>query len=231
MRRIKMTRTRTQKSNIISESHDYDVIVETREIFLHGHCGESDTDPGVDYRSANQFLKNVKILEHFSPDPIIVHQYSPGGDWNAGMLMYDTIQNSKCSFLFVCHGHAASMGSIVPQAVYDKGYRVTMPNCDWLIHDGPIDAEGMTVKQFNSFHGYIDHIRQDMMEIYTNVCLASGEKFQKMKKGAVKNFLKRKLQAQEDWWLTAQDAVDYGFVDGMLGAEGYESIQEIIKAL
>ena len=56
------TRTRHQKSDIIYESHEHGVIVETREIFLHSHFGESE-DPGIEYRSANRFLKNVRILE------------------------------------------------------------------------------------------------------------------------------------------------------------------------
>lgn len=225
------TRTRHQKSNIIYESHEHGVIVETREIFLHSHFGESEEDPGIEYRSANRFLKNVRILEHFSNNPIIVHQHSPGGDWNAGMVMYDVIKNSSCSFVFVCHGIAASMGSIVPQAAHDHGYRIVMPNCDWLIHDGSIDTGDMTIRQFNSYHGYIDAMRRHMLEIYTDSCAATGSEFHDMKRNAVKNFIRRKLQAKEDWWFNAEEAVTYGFADGVFGSEGYENIQTIVESL
>lgn len=221
-----MTRakSRNHKSHIISESHEHGIILETREIFLHGHFTESDEDPGVEYRSANRFLKNVKILESESSDTIIVHQHSPGGDWNSGMVMYDIVKNSSCPFVFVCHGLAASMGSIVPQAAHEKGYRITMPNCDWLIHDGSIDTGDMTMRQFNSYHGYMDAMRKHMLEIYSEVCSASGPKFKDMKHGSVKNFIRRKLQSKEDWWLTATEAVEHGFADGIYGSSGYESI-------
>ena len=225
------TKTRYQKSNIISESHEHGVIVETREIFLHGHFCEGEDDPGVEYRSANKFLKNVKILEHFSDNPIVVHQHSPGGDWNAGMLMYDAMHHSRCKFIVICHGLAASMGSIVPQAAFGNGCRVTMPNCDWLIHDGSVDTGDMTIRQFNSYHGYIDHMRQSMLEIYATACVASGPHFEKMKKGSVKNFLRRRLQSKEDWWLTSEEAVTYGFVDGVFGTKGYDNLQTIIDTL
>jgi len=99
-----------------------------------------------------------------------------------------------------------------------------MPNCDWLIHDGSVDTGDMTIRQFNSFHGYMDSIRKHMLEIYSEVCSASGPKFKNMKHGSVKNFIRRRLQSKEDWWLTATEAVEYGFVDGIYGSPGYESI-------
>jgi len=217
------TRNRHQKSNIISEAHEHGIIIETRSIFLHGHFSESE-DPGVEYRSANRFLKNVKILESFSDEPIVVHQHSPGGDWDAGMVMYDAVKNSSCPFVFVCHGVAASMGSIVPQAAQDKGYRIVMPNCDWLIHDGSVDTGDMTLRQFNSYHCYIENMRKRMLDIYCEVCSASGERFKSMKKASVKNFIRRKLQSKEDWWLTSAEAIEFGFADGLYGSKGYESI-------
>ena len=51
--------TSLQSTYPISEAHDNDIIVSSREIFLHGHI-EDGEDGGIDSRVSNQFLKNLK---------------------------------------------------------------------------------------------------------------------------------------------------------------------------
>ena len=53
----------------ISEAHENDIIVSTREIFLHG-CLDDEEDSGIDCRVSNTFLKNLKILESINNKPI-----------------------------------------------------------------------------------------------------------------------------------------------------------------
>ena len=48
-------------ASIVSEAHEYDVITAKREIFLHSYYDGED-DAGIEYRVANRFLKNLKIL-------------------------------------------------------------------------------------------------------------------------------------------------------------------------
>jgi ATP-dependent Clp protease protease subunit len=218
-----------QSISPISEAHDHDIIVSTREIFLHGY-GDDEEDAGVDYRSSNRFLKNLKILESINNKPITIHQYSIGGEWESGMMIYDAIQQSAASFIFICHGIAASMGSIVPQAVHNKGVRLTMPNCYWLIHEGEQAMSG-TVKQFQSYYEFSRLSKFQMYDIYTEVCHESSTHFKNMTKSKVRNFIKRKLESKEDWWLVAEDAIKYGFVDGILGSEKYKSIGQIRRDL
>ena len=215
-----------QSISPISEAHDNDIIVSTREIFLYG-CADDEEETGViDYKASNRFLKNLKILESINHEPIILHQYSIGGEWESGMMIYDAIQQSAASFVFVCHGIAASMGSIVPQAVYTKGVRLTMPNCYWLIHEGQEEMSG-TVKQFQSYYEFSKLSKFHMYDLYAQVCHESGEYFQHMTKSKTKNFLRRKLESKEDWWMTAAEAVEYGFVDGMVGSDKYPSIDKV----
>ena len=52
-----------------------------------------------------------------------------------------------------------------------------------------------------------------------------------MSMSKIKSFLRRKLESKEDWWLTAEEAVLYGFVDGIVGAEKYKSMTAIKKHL
>ena len=213
----------------ISEAHDNDIIVASREIFLHGEIVEGE-DTGINSRISNRFLKNLQILENINNTPIIIHQYSIGGEWESGMMLYDIIKQSSTPFVFVCHGLAASMGSLIPQAVYKKGIRLTMPNCYWLIHEGEQSMSG-TVKQVQSYFEFSKLHKSHMYNIYSSVCFETGERFKDMSKAKTKAFIRRKLESKEDWWLTAEEAVTHGFVDGVVGAKKYPSISGIRKKL
>ena len=89
-----------QSTSPISEAHENDIIVSTREIFLHSSVDDEE-DNGIDYRSANRFLKNLKILESINSKPITIHQYSIGGEWESGMMIYDAIRQSPSKFIFI----------------------------------------------------------------------------------------------------------------------------------
>ena len=208
----------------ISEAHEYDIITSKREIFLHSHY-DSEEEAGVDYRVANRFLKNLRILESINNDPIVVHQHSVGGDWECGMLIYDSLAATTCPIIFICHGIAASMGSIIPQSIYKKGLRLTMPNCCWLIHEGYEETSG-TVKQFNSYHEFSKSTMNQLYNIYCDRCQNSGDFFKEMTERQCKSYLRRKLKAKEDWWFTADEALSYGFVDGIFGSTKYNTIEQ-----
>ena len=162
------TKKSTPDKSIVSEAHEYDVIVATREIFLHSYY-DGEEDAGIEYRVANKFLKNLKVLESISSEPIIVHQHSVGGEWDCGMVIYDGLVATSCPIVFICHGVAASMGSMIPQAVYKKGLRLTMPNCCWLVHEGYEETSG-TVKQFNSYHEFSKSTMVQLYDIYCDRC-------------------------------------------------------------
>lgn len=211
--------------------HDYNVLIDTREIFLHGDIGEIE-DTGVNHIMANTLIKNIRLLETHNMSPIVIHQHSIGGDWNSGMAIFDAIANCKCRILFVCHGEASSMGSIIPQACVEHGdaYRVMMPDCDMLIHEGYTTVAG-THKQAQSYADVGKRIRERMMSIYANACINS--KFFKDKKydeRKIVRFLQDKMDAKEDWWMTSREAVNFGFSDAVMGDAGYETIDSILKS-
>lgn len=200
----------------ISNVHEFDISVSSREIFLF----EDEINPTV----ASRFIKNLKILES-KKDPIIIHQFTNGGDTDSGMAMYDSIRSSPCNFIFLCYGIAASMGSIIPQSVHGKGYRVTMPNCNWLIHEGYISIEN-NKRAVKAYIKSSSVFTEKMYEIYTDVC-KNSEFFNLDTKAKVKSYIKRKLSYEEDWWLTPEQAVYYGFSDGILGNKDFETIEKI----
>ena len=66
-----------------------------------------------------------------------------------------------------------------------------------------------------------------LYDIYCDRCFNSGGFFKGMTKKQCKAYLKRKLKSKEDWWFTAEEAVSYGFADGVFGSEKYQTIDKI----
>jgi len=211
-------------SSSVDELHHASLMVDSREIFMHAHIGEDADDNGVDYRMAVKFVKNIRFLEHLNDKPIIIHQHSVGGDWNAGMVMYDAIKACELYVIFITHGIAASMGSVIPQSA---DLRLTMPNCDWLVHEGSTDINPwLTYKQSKSWRRWEDRISEVMLDIYSDRCFDSP-KFQGKTKVNIRRAIKRHLDKKEDWWLSGKEAVEYGFVDGIYGSDKYKNMSTL----
>ena len=206
----------------LSNWHDYGVLSSEREIFL----SPSDDD-GLSSKDAVTFIKNLVMLESLSSDPVVIHQYNVGGDQSAGFAIYDAIITSKCKFLFICYGSASSMGSIIPQAIFGKGIRATHVNCEWVIHEGACELSG-TTKQFISNAEALKRSKNAMYDIYTKCC-KKGEAFKGKKPEEIKSILKRRLNVKEDWILSGEQAVEYGFADVLI--RGKNSIETLLKKI
>lgn len=221
---------RNQKHDIIEEIHNYNICLDTREIFIYGEPGNENEDSGVEYRMSNRFLKNIRLLEASGDSPIMIHQHNIGGEWADGIMMYDSIVSCNCYIIFIMHATACSMGSIIPQAA---DVRIIMPNCTFMIHDGytGIDSS-LTYKQSRSWTNMETKTRDIMLDIYANVCV-NGHYFQKEQADTkeIIQYIKNKMDQKEDWWLFAREAVAHGFADAVLGDEGYETIDNIRESI
>ncbi|MBC8416701.1 ATP-dependent Clp protease proteolytic subunit [bacterium] len=214
-----------------NKPEDYDIIsdgllVDSREIFLQP---ASEYTSELDGRTAETFLRKLRLLESRGNSPIVLHISCIGGDYHAGMAIYDAIQYSTCKFVAITYGIAASMGSIIPQAVYPNGKRITMPNCDWMIHEGYTGTEG-TNKHVIASANWDKVLLDKMFDLYSGPCLETGKFFEGRDEAYVKRYLKKKLDSKEDWWLSAEDSVYYGFCDMIVGEEGIETVSDIIKS-
>ena len=214
---------RAQVYSALSNWHDYGLLTQSREIFLGGG------DDGLESKDACTFIKNLTMLESIGKDPIIIHQYSEGGCQNAGFAIYDAIKASPCKFLFMCYGYAASMGSIIPQAVFGKGLRVTHPNCEWIIHEGSCEFDG-TTKQFLSSAEALKRTKNLMYDIYAKAC-RRGSYFRGKQADEIKNILKRRLNSKEDWTLYGAEAVKYGFADVLFGKGKNGSMEHLLNRI
>lgn len=202
-------------NDILQDMHNYCASLNSREIFLHNYfSGTEDNNPGVDYRMSSIFLKNLRILENRSHDPIKIHMHSIGGSWSDGIAIFDAIQMSPCYITIIVYGQAESMSSIILQAADE---RLMTQNSYFMLHYGSSEASGdyLNVQNWIKFE---QTIANTMLDIYTERCLKAQffkDKYTKPDHKKIKSFLSKKLQ-DGDWYLNSKDAVYYGFADNII---------------
>lgn len=209
---------------LISDIHSYNVNHHTREIYLHGLGGATDEEPGVEYRMATTFVKNLHILAQQNQKNILVHMHTIGGNWNDGMAMFHAIRLAKSTVTFLSYAQASSMSGILFQAA-DK--RVLMPECEMMIHHGSIALHdnSMAVKSAVDMN---EKYCKRMLTIFARRAI-HGPYFRDREFSLEKcmNFIDRKIKDKSDWYMDAEEAVAYGFADGILGEKGFETLGKI----
>lgn len=95
----------------------------------------------INTETADQFVSQYLYLEQESNDPITIYINSPGGEVNAGLVIYDTIQGSTLPINMICTGMAASMAAII-FAGGQKGRRYILPHSKVMIHE-PLLSNGV----------------------------------------------------------------------------------------
>lgn len=212
-----------ENDNDICNIHNYHIDIKNREIFLHSYF-DSQEEIGVEYRSAVCFEKNIRYLNSISIEPILVHMHLPGGIWSDGMGMYDTIKLSKSKIIIVAYGSVESASSVILQAA---DTRVLMPNTNVLIHYGSISMDNEH-KAALSWVQWSEKESEKMIDIFADKYLLSDvAQAKNLKKIAAKKHIISQLANKCDWILTAQEAVDYNFADGVLGSKKFPNIDEL----
>lgn len=195
------------------------------EIYLHSDDSDP-TDNGIDFRTASRFAKNIHKAEKSNDDQLIVHFSSIGGEWADGMSIYDNILHSSFSVIMIGHGCLCSMGTIILQAA---SKRYLMPHCDLMVHFGDLTLSGHQVS-VESGSKYYTKIKNNMIDIYTDRCI-NGPFFKEREysRNRVKAYIKRKLESNVDWYMTPEEAVDFGFADKVLTKTEYLNVRKITK--
>lgn len=213
--------------NVLSTIHDYNVDIENREIYLHSYISSDSEEAGVDYRSAILFEKNLRYLNSISLDPIIVHMHLPGGDWQDCLGIYDNIKASKSKIIIVAFAKVESSSSVLLQAA---NLRILSQNTNFLIHYGSITLDNEHKAALSTVQ-WSEKESDKMIDIFTERCMSSRLcKEKNWKKMMVRKHIVSQLATKRDWILTAEEAVDYGFADGILGTKKYPNIDHIKNA-
>jgi len=228
-------RTISQRSEMLYDVHTFGILMDTRELFISpgSSLEHGEDDAMISWQTAHQFMRNLQVLNSQGTDPILVHIMSCGGDWNYGMAIYDAIKNScedenLSNIVTLSYAHARSMSSIIPQAA---SWRVIMPSADFLIHFGSWSFAGNQTSAMAEaqWSARMDDI---MVDIYAERC-KEGHIFKRdsMDKQAIKKWLDTNMRMKQEFYMTAREAVDRGFMDAILGDEDSESIGKLREDL
>jgi ATP-dependent Clp protease protease subunit len=182
-----------EKSNYGERAYDiYSRLLRERIIFLGGAIMDD---------VANSVIAQLLFLDHEDPKKDIkLYINSPGGSVTAGLAIYDTMQHVKSPVSTICVGMAASMGATL-LAGGAKGKRFALPNSEILIHQVMGGVEGQATEiEITARH--ILKIKERLNQILVK---HTGQKTDKIER-----------DTDRDFWLTAQEAKDYGIIDEVL---------------
>lgn len=126
---------------------------------------------------------------------------TPGGQVSSGLCIYDTMQLIEPDVATINTGLSASMGSILLCAG-TRGKRSALPHSKVMIHQ-PIGGTGRA--QASDIEIAAREILKTRDELYRIISEHSGQPMEKIIK-----------DADRDYWMTAQEAVEYGMVDNIL---------------
>lgn len=121
-----------ESHNGVRELSIYTKHLTNRRIFLNGT---------IDSDLANDIVAQLLYLEEESEEPIYFYINSNGGEINAGLFIYDVLQEMTVPVYMYCTGMAASMAAIL-LAGGQKGRRFILPHSKTMIHE-PLLAGGM----------------------------------------------------------------------------------------
>ena len=146
-----------------------------------------------------------------------IHLYinSPGGSITAGLAIYDTMQFLTCDVNTYCIGMAASMGAVLLCAG-TKGKRYALPNSDIMIHQASGGARG-TAADVERTVEFLYKLNRRTKRIIAHHTGQTEEKVNR--------------DCDRDYFMTAQEAKDYGLVDEVVSSrKDIPNFAELTKA-
>lgn len=160
-------------------------------------------ESGTDAAMAANVIKNLRILEHFSGDPITIIMNNCGGDVYHMLAIYDAIRNCACRISIEATGHVMSAGSIIFQAADE---RLLSPSATMLLHYGQAYFEGHP-EEVARHASEVTRIRSLMEDIYLERMRVADPKYTRQR---LRKFMAR------DRFLTATEAVALGLADAVI---------------
>lgn len=160
---------------------------------------------------ANLIVAQLLYLERDDPEKdISLYIHSPGGVIHSGFAIYDTMQIIRCDVSTICVGLAASMGTLLLCAGA-KGKRYTLPNATIHMHQPMGGAQG----QASDIAIAANEIIRMQEKLRTIIAKHTGQTYDKIAK-----------DTDRDFYLSAEQAVEYGLVDEILVKEAPEDSKE-----
>ncbi|MCG8336195.1 MAG: ATP-dependent Clp protease proteolytic subunit [Proteobacteria bacterium] len=148
--------------------------------------------------TANVVIAQLLFLEADKPDSdISFYINSPGGEVNAGLAIYDTIQYIKPDVQTICIGQARNIAALL-LAAGTSGKRIALPNANILLRQ-PMGGIGGQAADIEIQTKEIVRIKQRLIDILAK---HTGQKKTKIAD-----------DTERDCYLTSEEAAKYGIID------------------
>lgn len=155
----------------------------------------------IDDYVANIIQAQLLYLDSTDGDKDIqIYFNTPGGSIHAGLGIYDTMQYISADIATICTGMAASMGAVLLTAGA-PGKRSALKHSRIMIHQPMGGAQG----QASDIEITAREILKLRKELYEIIADHSGKSFKKVER-----------DSDRDYWMTANEAKDYGMIDEVL---------------
>ena len=172
----------------------YSRLLRDRVILLEGEVHD---------QMANLIVAQLLFLESENPEKDInLYINSPGGSVTAGMAIYDAMQFIKSDVSTIVMGQACSMGSLLAQAGA-PGKRLILPNARHMIHQPSGGARGQATDMEIQVREILE-MKKNLTNIYVKHN-SKGKQFDELAK-----------DMERDFFMSAQQAVEYGLADKVL---------------
>ncbi|MDR2909755.1 MAG: ATP-dependent Clp endopeptidase proteolytic subunit ClpP [Bacteroidales bacterium] len=155
----------------------------------------------IDDTVANIIQAQLLFLESTDPTKDIqIYFNTPGGSVYAGLGIYDTMQYITANVSTICTGMAASMGAILLTAG-TKGKRSALKHSRVMIHQPMGGVQG----QASDIEITAREIIKIKKELYNIIAQHTGKSYEQVE-----------YDADRDYWMTSEEAVEYGMIDEIL---------------
>ncbi len=180
----------------------YSLLLKERIVFLNTPIND---------QVANVIIAQLLFLEREDPDrDINLYITSPGGVVSAGLAIYDTMQLINPDVSTICLGMAASMATILLSGGA-KGKRYALPNSTIHMHQPLGGAQG----QASDIEIAAREIIRLQDKLRSMLAENTGQPYDKIA-----------TDTDRDYYLTAEQATEYGLIDEILGATKGEESKE-----
>lgn len=170
----------------------YSRLLRDRIIFVNGEVEEN---------MAATIVAELLFLDSESKEkPIHMYIQSPGGVCTAGFSIIDTMNLISAPVYTYCVGMCASMGAMI-FSQGEIGHRYMLSNAECMIHQPLGGAKG----QCTDIQIAAQNIQKTKERLYNMLADASGKSYEEIQK-----------DCERDFWMNAQETVDYGLADAVL---------------
>ncbi|BDC93131.1 ATP-dependent Clp protease proteolytic subunit ClpP [Treponema bryantii] len=173
----------------------YDIfsrLLKDRIVFIDGEIND---------QMADLVVAQILFLESENPEKdISIYINSPGGAVTAGLAIYDTMKYVKCDIQTICMGQAASMAAIL-LAGGTKGKRYALPSSRVMIHQPRGGVEGQE-SDISILAKEIIRLKKLSIEYLANDTGKTKDKIAE--------------DIERDFFMSAQEAADYGVIDHVM---------------